>query len=69
MNSLHCVRSYKTYPFELEDQMVVCIADYSDLPIIAHNEREYHRCRLKRSKKSAIDIFNIPRAPIAEMID
>jgi hypothetical protein len=69
MDSLHGVRGDKTYSFELEDQVELCIADHSDSPIIAHNEREYHRCRLKRSKKSVIEIFNSPRAPIAEMID
>jgi hypothetical protein len=42
---------------------------YSNLPIIAHNEREYHLLWLKRSKKSAIEIFKKPRAPIAEIID
>lgn len=37
------------------------------IPIKAHNEREYHLCLLNRSKKSAIEIFSMPRAPIADV--
>ena len=40
-----------------------------DSPIIAHNDREYHLFLLRRSKKSAIEIFNKPRAAIEEMMD
>lgn len=62
-----CVLSENVREYQGVANVEVYVASLS-IPIKVHNEHEYQLCLPNRSKKRAMEIFNKPRAPIAEIM-